>query len=252
MAAFTSPFWLRTKAWSASRPSFSMSAIVALDTFAFGPSSQTMGSASSAVLACHHVSATTATAGIADLHHVPDARHARDLGGLEALHLAAEDRAVLDRGVEHPGQLQVHAVDLGAGQLVHRVEALHRLADELPVLRVLERHVRGRRQLGGGLRDLAVRGRAARGPVRDHAVGGAALGGGHLPGVGRGLDQHHPRRGAALAHVLVRLADAAAAARGEVAPHALARDALAGRRDIRSSPSTSRTRAPRPPSGRGR
>ncbi len=33
----------------------------ALDTFAFSPSSQTMGSASSAVLACHHVSATTAT-----------------------------------------------------------------------------------------------------------------------------------------------------------------------------------------------
>ena len=80
--------------------------------------------------------------GIADLHHVPDARHARDLGGLEALHLAAEHRAVLDRGIEHPGQLQVDPVDLGAGQLVHRVEALHRLADELPVLRVLERHVR--------------------------------------------------------------------------------------------------------------
>jgi len=40
----------------------SVSAIVALDTCAFGPSSQTIGSASSAVLACHHVSATTATA----------------------------------------------------------------------------------------------------------------------------------------------------------------------------------------------
>ena len=40
----------------------SHSAIVALETLAFGPSSQTMGSASSAVLACHQVSATTATA----------------------------------------------------------------------------------------------------------------------------------------------------------------------------------------------
>ena len=39
-----------------------MSAIVALETLAFGPSSQTIGSASSAVLACHQVSATTATA----------------------------------------------------------------------------------------------------------------------------------------------------------------------------------------------
>ncbi len=36
--------------------------MVALETFALGPSSQTIGSASSAVLACHHVSATTATA----------------------------------------------------------------------------------------------------------------------------------------------------------------------------------------------
>ena len=62
MAAFASPFWLRTKACGASRPSFSIWAIVALETWAFGPSSQTMGSASSAVLASHHVSATTATA----------------------------------------------------------------------------------------------------------------------------------------------------------------------------------------------
>ena len=36
--------------------------IVALDAEAFGPSSQTIGSASSAFLACHQVSATTATA----------------------------------------------------------------------------------------------------------------------------------------------------------------------------------------------
>ena len=33
----------------------------ALETLAFSPSSQTIGSASSAVLACHQVSATTAT-----------------------------------------------------------------------------------------------------------------------------------------------------------------------------------------------
>src|SRR5207247_11372455 len=35
--------------------------MVALDCAAFGPSSQTIGSASSAVFACHQVSATTAT-----------------------------------------------------------------------------------------------------------------------------------------------------------------------------------------------
>ena len=35
--------------------------MLALETLAFSPSSQTIGSASSAVLACHQVSATTAT-----------------------------------------------------------------------------------------------------------------------------------------------------------------------------------------------
>ena len=57
-----SPFWLPTKACGASRPAFSISAMVALDTLAFGPSSHSIGSASSAVFACHQVSATTATA----------------------------------------------------------------------------------------------------------------------------------------------------------------------------------------------
>ena len=45
-----------------SRPSSSHFAIVALETLAFSPSSQSIGSASSAVFACHQVSATTATA----------------------------------------------------------------------------------------------------------------------------------------------------------------------------------------------
>ena len=62
MAALASPFWLPTKAGcELSRPSASHLAIDALETLAFSPSSQTIGSASSAVLACHQVSATTAT-----------------------------------------------------------------------------------------------------------------------------------------------------------------------------------------------
>ena len=167
---------------------------------------------------------------LADLHDVANARHALDLVGLEALHLAAEDRALLDRGVEHPGQLEVGAVDLGAGHLVDRVQALDRLADDLPFLRILERHVGRRGQLGGGFRHLAVGGRAAGRLVRDHAVRGAALGRRHLPGIRRGLHQHDAGGGAALADVFVRLANSAAAARREIAPDALARDALARRR----------------------
>src|SRR4029453_13315498 len=185
MATLTSPFWLATKAWSASRPACSMSAIVALDTLALGPSSPPMGNASRAVFPGPH-----RDRGIAALHHVSDTGHAPDRGSLEALHLATEYWAVLDRGIEHPGQFHVEPIDLGAGQLFQRVEALHRLPDELPVLRVLERHVGRRGKLRRGGRPLAGRGRAAGGPVRDHAVSGTALGGRHPPGVGGGLDEH--------------------------------------------------------------
>jgi hypothetical protein len=48
-------------ACSASRPALSHSAMVALEVLAVSPSSHSIGKASSAVFACHHVSAMTAT-----------------------------------------------------------------------------------------------------------------------------------------------------------------------------------------------
>jgi len=61
-AALASPFWLPTAASDASSPVLSICATPALEFAAFGPLSHSMGSASSAVLARHQVSATTATA----------------------------------------------------------------------------------------------------------------------------------------------------------------------------------------------
>ena len=136
----------------------------------------------------------------------------------------------LDRGIQHPGQLEVGAVDLLAGQLIEGVEPLERLAGDLPVLRILELDVFRRLDLGGGQGHLAVGGGAAGGRVREHAVGRRHLGDRDLPFVGRGLLEHLARRGAALPHVQVRGADATAAAGREVAPYPLAGDALAGRR----------------------
>src|SRR5262249_50467023 len=156
--------------------------------------------------------------------------HAHGFGFVVALHLAAEYRAILDRGVEHAGQLDVDAVDHLAVGLVDGVEPLDGLADDLPVLRVLELDLFRRLELRGRLGNLPVGRGAARRLVRNHAIGDAALGRLHLPFVGGGLDQHFARRRAALADVFMRLADAAAAAGREVAPRALARDALAGRR----------------------
>ena len=107
-----------------------------------------------------------------------------------------------------------------------------RLADDLPVLGVLELDVFRHLQLGRGVRNLAVGRLAARRRVRDHARFGLAFRGRHLPRVGRGRDQHLARRRAALAHVVLGAANAAAAARRHVAPDAVARQVLARRRHL--------------------
>jgi len=45
--------------------------------------------------------------GVADLQDFLHAGHPGDLGAVEALHLAAEHRRLLDRGVEHSGEPEV-------------------------------------------------------------------------------------------------------------------------------------------------
>ena len=88
--------------------------------------------------------------------------------------LRAEHRRLLVDGVQHAGQREVDAEDRLAGDDVGRVDALHRLADDLVVLRILQRDRRQRRhrQLRGGGRQLAVARRAvaarraSRGPTR--------------------------------------------------------------------------------------
>src|SRR5262249_15399188 len=99
---------------------------------------------------------------VADLDDLAYARPAGDLALVVALHLAAEYRALLDRGAQHAGQPHVDGVDFAAVELGSGVEPLQRLARDLPVLRVLERDALGirRGELGGRGRDLAVARRA--------------------------------------------------------------------------------------------
>ena len=135
-------------------------AIVALETLSLPPVSHSIGSASSAVLACHQVSATTATAVSSTCTTFLTPGMPVDLGGVEALHLAAEHRAILDRGVEHARQLEVDAVDLSCRSTLSAVSSrfsgLPAIFQSFGSLSFgLLRH----RQLGGGFRHLAVGGR---------------------------------------------------------------------------------------------
>ena len=167
---------------------------------------------------------------VVDPDHLLDALHARDFGFVEALQLAAEYRTILDRGIEHARQLDVDAVGHLARDLVGGIETLDAFADQLPVLRIFQFDVRRRLELGGGFDHLAIGRRTSRRRVGDDAVGGGAFRSRHLPFIRSRLDQHHARGGAALADIFLRGSDAPAAAGRKVAPGALARDALTGRR----------------------
>ena len=162
-------------------------------------------------------------------HHFLDAGALGDGRGVEALDLAADHRAVSDRCIEHAGKLQVHAVDLGAVGLVHGVEPGQRFAGDRPVLGVFQSHFARRLEQRRGRGDLAVSCALAAGGVGDHAGDDLAFGGRHAPVGGGGLHQHHPGCGAAFAHIVMRFADAAAAAGREIAPDALACQVLSRR-----------------------
>ena len=60
----------------------------------------------------------------------------------------------------------------------------------------------------------------------DHAVRGGTLVGRYTPGIRSGLNQHHSRGSTALAHILMRFTDAAAAAGRETAPHPFTSEAF--------------------------
>ena len=70
--------------------------------------------------------------GLRRIEPVEDVAHARQrarLAVVDRAHLRARVRAAQDRGVEHPGQLQVLRVDRAAGNALGAVDTRARLAD---------------------------------------------------------------------------------------------------------------------------
>src|SRR5262245_50815134 len=90
---------------SASRPALRTSAIEALDTLSFGVDSHSTGSASSAVLAFHHVSAMTATALSSTATTFFTPRMDATLAASKLLTLAPNTGAALTAALSMPGSL---------------------------------------------------------------------------------------------------------------------------------------------------
>jgi hypothetical protein len=161
------------------------------------------------------------------LHHALHAAHLPGRRRIDRLHLALEDGALDDRGVQHLRQLHVDAEYGLPGDLVHDLEARQRLADHLPVFRIAQLHVLRRLELRCGLRELAVRKRLVL--VAHDAVRRNALRRRRLPPRRRGGDQHLARLRARFADVLLRAAQPRASRGGHRAPDALPLRVLVGR-----------------------
>src|SRR5262249_40357307 len=86
-----------------------------------------------------------------------------------------------------------------------------------------------RLELGSGRGDLAIAQRTPGCGVGDDTVSDRQLADRHLPLLGRRLQQHHARGGAAAANIVLRGADTAAAAGRHLAPDAFAGEVLPGR-----------------------
>ena len=168
-------------------------------TSAFGPSSQVIVERLQPLLGRPHV--------IADHRHQvvehDDLAHAGTAlaaAVVDVRDLAAEHRAGRERRELHARQHGVDAVDRLAVDLVGRVEALQRLADQLEILRILQRRILRRRDSAAARVDQrAVAERAAACGMRDLAVRRRAACRVDLPLLRGRLHQHGARRGAGLA-----------------------------------------------------
>ena len=156
---------------------------------------------------------------------------ALEFGGVKADQLAAKDRAGLNGRIDHAGQADVDGIVLFAHHLERGVHTLEGLAGNLPLARVTQNQGLWvwRCELGCGRGHLAVGELAACAGVGDHAFAHSHFAHRNAPLVGRRLQQHGAGCSAALAHVILRAANAAAAAGGHVTPDALACQVLAGR-----------------------
>ncbi len=149
--------------------------------------------------------------------HLKDAAAPGDLALVDGFHRAAEHRAFDDGRPHHVRHFEIDTVLRGAVDLERHVEPREAPADELVLVRPLERRLLVELDRGGVCRELAEAERAAGRLVRHLAQGRGAFGGRHVPALGGGCDQPLARAGTGLLDDHAGLAHGAAAAGGEAA-----------------------------------
>ena len=128
--------------------------------------------------------------GIVEPH---DLTHALDGLGcriIHALHASAEDGRLCKGRDLHAGRPNVDAIDGRSVDLRRRVQTLGRGADELEILRPLERHALGDRHAGGIRGKFAILDPSSRRRVKHFTALRAAGRCIHIPALGRRRDEH--------------------------------------------------------------
>ena len=133
--------------------------------------------------------------GVVEPHHLVHALDRLCLAVVHAREPAAEHGTGRHGGDLHPGDLHVDAELRCAVDLVGAVEPLRGRADQLEVLRVLERDRARHPQKNRGVHEGAVAQAAAGRPVDHLAPGGVARARIDVPGLRGGGHQHGARRG---------------------------------------------------------
>src|SRR3989449_6494075 len=167
------------------------------------------------------------------VRHLDDVLHAlhpRRGRRVEALDLAAEDRAALDRGDEHPRDLDVGAVNAATRDLLRRVAPLDGLADVPELVGALRGRVLGDGELLRSVHELPVEEPPPAGPVAHSTLLGLDALDGPPPLVCRRLGEHLAGGSRAFAPHRGVVADAPASAVGLGAGHGILVERGIGRR----------------------
>ena len=137
------------------------------------------------------------------MHDVHNTGNCLGFVGVEAHNFSAKDRRARDHRRKHAGNVHIQSELRRAVSFRRSIQAMHGLADQREILRILQRNIFRRLDFGCGVREAAIGSAPAAGRVDHVALLGVAGLRIHIPGLRGGGDEHHARHCAHLAEAIV-------------------------------------------------